>query len=176
MGSLKITMSENLAPPEARSAPQARKGVPLWMPLLAMLAAFALAVFVGTRIGPTLSGLLFPPNPPLPPMASEMKLLETPQSSSPGYDEWLYSAKGDVCKMVDWYKIQVGGCEYDMDATCWEPNFGFTPRDGSSFTVATCQGRQNIGIGYRAVWTIRIGAGYDVEGNVRLRISREVGN
>lgn len=147
-------------------------GLPLWVPFAGLLAAFALAVFIGARICPTMIGLVFPPEPPLP--AGEIRIKEQ-FSLGAGKDEWLYSTAIEPCTVLQYYKDRLGSCQLDPETFCEMPGFGTAPRDGSSFPIATCQGVTTTG-GVNTYWTVRIGGGYTPPEITRFRLTRETGN
>ncbi len=151
------------------------RGLPAWLPLLVMLAAFALAVIVGVRVCPVLSILLFPPAPPLPP--GDVKLITEFPSGGIDYGEWLYGTDIKPCEVVAYYQDRVGDCGFDIDSGCGRsPDWGLLPRDGQAFPVAACQGVQRYGPFYSVRWTVRIAAGYTEDGNTHIRITRDVGD
>ncbi len=157
-------------PPTART----RRGLPVWVPLLGLIAAFFLAVIVGVRVCPVLSALVFPPEPPMPP--GKVSTLQTQTSQGAGRDEWLFGTDAGPCEVLKYYSDRVGGCTYDIDTQCQVKGWGMAPRDGSSYPVGVCQSTQSIGPLYRVTWTIRVGAGYTQGGNTHVRITREVAN
>lgn len=151
----------------------ARRGLPVWIPLVALIVMFVFAVFVGSLICPVLSALVFPPEPPLPP--GEVQVLEPQQSQGVGRDEWLFSTNQSACSVLRYYQDRIGGCNLDPEVPCSAGDEGVRPRDGASYPVGVCQGIQSIGA-LRLVWTIRIGGGYEPPHTTRFRITREVAN
>ncbi len=122
---------------------------------------------------PTLSALVFPPEPPLPPGD-----VTTTESKNTGFgrDEWVYATNIPACSVYKYYLDRIGGCNYDPDARCGSPTFGIKPRDGASYLVGVCQGAQTVGLGYKITWTIRIGGGYAAPNTTIFRVTREVTN
>jgi len=164
------------AQPEEQPVPPTRgreAGLPLWMPLGGLMVAFVCAVLAGALICPTLSALVFPPEPPLPP--GDVNLVTT-ENKGTGLDEWVYTTKIAACSVYKYYMDRVGNCNYDPDARCGDPGFGTKPRDGASYLVGVCQGTQSIGLGYKVIWTVRIGGGYPAPNTTTFRITREVSN
>jgi hypothetical protein len=164
------------APENAEAdSPNSRGGLPAWIPLLALLAAFVAAVAVGSQVVPLLSGLIFPPEPPLPTRnTNAIREIRPRESAGPGHDDWLYGTEMRPCDVQTYYENKLGSCQVDMENFCHiDPNWGMSPRDGSSFGIAVCTGTESIGSNYRVLWTVRIGAGYTSDGNTHIRIVRE---
>jgi len=94
----------------------AREGLPLWIPLAGLLVAMIVAVIVGVRVFPVLAALLFPPEPPLPPV--DVRLIGTPENKGVGRDEWLFGTNGNACELMRYYQDRLGGCEEDPSISC----------------------------------------------------------
>lgn len=152
----------------------AKRGVPVWLPLAALVGVFALAVLVGARICPVLSALVFPPEPPLPP--GDVTLITPQENQGPGRDEWVYGVEAPPCDVLAYYEDRVGGCEYDPEAQCPSATYGTQPRDSGSFLIGVCQATESVGPFYRVTWTTRVGGGYSAPSITRFRITREVAN
>jgi hypothetical protein len=170
----KLTLSENPTP--AAEKPKAThykaEGLPLWMPLLGLVIAFLFALFVGARICPTLSAVVQPPDPPLPPGDSRLLLHE---SKGAGSDEWLYATTVSGCVVAKYYETRLGECTYDPDASCSAGSSGQQPIPGSSSYVAQCHGKQAVGA-YQVLWTVYISTNYPEKETTHFRVFREAGN
>src|SRR5215468_5828422 len=88
---------------------QPREGVPVWMPLIGLLAAFLVALYVGATICPTLSALVMPPGPRFPQGTMHEKL-HTSQAG--GEDEWLYGTDIDGCAVAQFYMDWLKDCTF----------------------------------------------------------------
>ncbi len=147
-----------------------KKGLPLWIPLLCLAVALTLAVLVAVRILPTLTGLILPPDPPLPPVAATAVVHE---SKGVGLDEWVYATDATGCEVARFYQNQVGGCSYDPDSGCQAPSRNLPGSIVSSQHIVKCQGSQSSGQ-YRVSWIVYVSSGYTEGGQTRFRVIREV--
>ena len=167
-------MTENPTP--AAEQPKATRnkpeGLPLWMPLLGLVIAFLFALFVGARICPTLSAVVQPPDPPLPPGDSRLVLHE---SKGAGSDEWLYATTVSGCVVAKYYETHLGECTFDPDASCSVGTSQRQPVPGSSSHVAQCYGKQSVGA-YQVLWTVYISTNYPEKETTHFRVFREAGN
>lgn len=147
----------------------ARRGLPLWIPLLGLVAAFLFAVFIGIRICPALSGLVFVPEPPLPP--GEFNLVETFNKGS-GRDEFVYQGSIQPCELATYYtNLFNTRFNYDINAPCGTGNGVF---EGTEYIVGTIQGRQDIGA-LSVFWEVRINGAVNSEFPSSFRVVREMG-
>jgi hypothetical protein len=147
------------------------QGLPLWMPLVGLIIALLFAIFVGVRVVPTLSGVVLPPDPPLPAGAVSMLSHE---GKGVGLDEWLYGTTRSGCQVARYYEQRFGYCLFDPDSNC--ERGGVPPMQaGSSSFIARCDGKDTFGA-YQATWTVYISSGYAEQGQTHFRVIREVGN
>lgn len=158
------------APSDPVALPQrpAASGPPVWLPLLAGVIALAAGLFVFLRIGPTLSGMISPPDPVLPPAS----VLESKESKGTE-DQWLYRTPTSACEVARFYQTVYGTCIFDPASGCnGAGNNMDTSASGAS--VARCIGNQQIGQ-FRLLWTIFIATDNkkDQRGTV-FRVYREV--
>lgn len=168
-------MTENPIPvvePPPSPGDKAR-GLPLWIPLLGLLVAFLIALFVGVQIVPTLSAVIAPPNPPLPTTGTMTVLLR--EQKGAGLDEFLYGTDQKGCDVARFYESRLGDCTYDPDSACQTPGGTRPIQPGLGQLVAQCTGTDSIGA-YRLRWTVYISTGYTQGGQTHFRVVREVGN
>lgn len=145
------------------SAPADQGGVPLWLPLLALLIAFAFAALVATRVLASLSGLVSPPEPVLP-AAAVLKSTESKDTLT----TWLYETKTPACTVAELYEKQFGKCNYAPTSGCG--GGGTTP--DMALHIANCAGEQKIGQ-YRVFWEANIST--DGAGLTVFRLDRTLG-
>ncbi len=148
-----------------RAKPQV--GVPLWLPLAALLIALAFAVFIAVRIGPTLSALISPPDPVLP----TDSVLQSHDSKSTE-DNWFYKTKTSGCDVAFLYQKAFGQCIFDPASGCSGPT-NEQPVPGLPYQIAECSGRQSIAQ-YGIAWRVFITANGDADGQTLFRVYREV--
>lgn len=159
-------------PPDVKASND-KGGVPMWMPLVGLLAAFVVALLVGASICPTLSALVLPPGPKLPPGTVNEVLHE---SKAAGEDEWLYSTNQDGCAVALYYTNWLVNCDYSPTVACKNgktDNIIGNPK--RSFHVATCMGKQVVG-NYSLNWTVYIDSGMTSGDVTVFRLIREVSN
>jgi hypothetical protein len=148
-----------------------RAGLPVWAPLLGLLIAFGFAIVVGAAICPTLSGVLLPPNPPLPSGTISM-LVHEPKGV--GLDEFLYGTEEHGCTVAQYYAKRFGDCTYDPDTDCARGRIPAS-QPGVGAHIAQCTGADSFGA-YRVTWTVYISSGYATQGKTHFRVIREVGS
>jgi len=159
--------------PQDTESEERGRGVPLWMPLLGLVIAFAFAIFIGVRIIPTLSALVAPPDPPRPPAPATLMLHE---NKGAGLDEFLYGTEMSGCEVARYYEKLLGDCTYDPDSRCGVPGSGPIVSPGAIGNIGRCEGKQTIGA-YRVSWIVYIATNYQDNGpKTRYRVIREVGN
>jgi hypothetical protein len=148
-------------------------GVPNWMPLIGLMAAFVMAILVGATVCPTLSGIILPPDPRLPPG----NIVErSHESLTKGDDEWLYGTNLDGCAVAKFYEQWLQDCSYAPNLTCnGSSTQSVIGEPENSYQVATCRGKQSVGTGSFA-WTAYISSGYSTGDRTIFRLVREVGN
>lgn len=158
--------------PAQSSTGEDRRGLPLWMPLIGLTATFIFVVAVGAQICPTLAGLLFPPEPPLP-QASDIHQYRQKESAGVGSDRWFFATDTlNACEVARFYEAQLGVCTYEPTVNC-DPSKNTAPNVGFPIPVANCQGRQAIGA-YSVRWLVEIGTNYSGSGLTRWTITRIV--
>jgi hypothetical protein len=150
-----------------------REGVPNWMPLIGLMAAFVVAILVGATVCPTLSAIILPPGPKLPPgNVAEL----SHESLTKGDDEWLYGTDQDGCAVAMFYKDWLKDCSFAPNVSCKSGSTeSIIGEQGNSYQVATCRGRQSVGTGTFA-WTVYVSSGYSTGNKTLFRLVREVGN
>jgi len=164
--------------PTPRSRRKREQGVPMWMPLLALLLVLILAILLGARIFPTLSALILPAQPRLP--VGKMTELQR-ESKGTGLDEWLYGTDLPGCAVAEFYKKLLTTCVYDPSVVCREGQEKVTTVEtGEPYTVAQCNGVLAVGE-HREQWTVYIATNYIKRGNTPdkntvFRLIREVAN
>ncbi len=154
-------------PPAPVVTPADEGGVPVWLPLAAMLIALLFAAFIATRICPTLSALVSPPEPVLPPGA----VLQSHESKGTE-DSWLYKTTLGGCEVAQFYEKAFGVCIYDPSAGCGSAKNampGVVPNQ-----IAECSGNQAIAQ-YHIAWRAYITSQNDASGETIFRVYREVG-
>lgn len=129
-------------------------GLPLWLPLIALIIALLFAAFIAIRISPTLSALVSPPEPVLPPGS----VLQSTGSDSVG-DWWLYRTSTPGCAAAKFYMDALGACIYDPSSGCSSTGGGGLAVPGAN-EIAECSGRQTIGQ-YGVMWRVYITGSYD---------------
>jgi len=150
-----------------------KRGVPVWMPLVGLLAAFLVALLVGASICPTLSALVIPPAPKLPPgTVNEI----SHESKAAGEDEWLYSTNQDGCAVALYYTNWLVNCDYSPAVACKNGKTDAVIGNSTKrFHVATCIGKQTVG-NYSLNWTVYIDSGVPTGDVTVFRLIREVSN
>jgi hypothetical protein len=179
-----VTDIENLSPepeaPPVAVAPQANAaksdvrgaGVPLWMPLVGLLVAFIFAIVVGVQICPTLSAIVLPPDPPLPPGGASMLKHE---AKGTGHDEWIYGTNATGCEVARYYETLLGACTYDPDSGCGSGQSRPAPNTGSAQHIAQCYGNLSVGAQVFS-WTVYVSTGFADGNRTHFRTIRVVGN
>jgi hypothetical protein len=179
-----LTDTENLLPeqesPPAAVVPQAPAakpadrgaGLPIWVPLAGLFAAFVFAIVVGVQICPTLSAIVLPPDPPMPPGGGSLLLHE---AKGTGLDEWNYGTNAPGCEVARYYETRLGACTYDPDAGCGGQSRPPAPSTGSAQHIAQCYGNQSVGA-HVLSWTVYISTGFADGNRTHFRVIREVGN
>jgi hypothetical protein len=131
----------------------AREGARLpWLILIVGIVGLLLALYIGSQVLGVLVGILFPPNPPLPPNVAQV----SHQSTEHGVDEWVYAS--DVVApdaIIDYYEAAGADCETIPTA---------------NQQITTCSGEKTFSI-FAMRWDAVISA--NAEGS-ELRLSREV--
>lgn len=125
---------------------------PLVVLLLALLIAVVLALIFGVQLLGVVSGLVFPPDPPLPQGSTEL----SSQNLAHGLDEWTYRTTRSPCAVAAFYADMGGDCQFS-EAYC---ETGLFDSPGRSVPeVATCTGSETVsifGMQWRAMIYTRI--------------------
>jgi hypothetical protein len=150
----------------------APRGMPVWVPVLGVLVALVLAIFVGVRVAPTLVGMVLPPEPPMP--ANQVTLVKQTNIAA-GSDEWLYTSDMTGCELARYIDQRVGDCFFFGDSGC-DPNRQAAITPGVAYRVAQCNPVQKVGE-YSVRWTITISTGIQPpEPQTAARVFRDVTN
>jgi hypothetical protein len=164
-------LTENLGDSVPTVSSKQNEGLPIWMPLVGLALALILAIYMGVRIIPTLSGVVLPPDPPLP-TGGTMAMIKH-EGKGVGLDEWLYGTNLHGCQVAQYYKQRFAECIFDPDSNC--QNGGTLPmQPGVSAFIARCGGKDTFGA-YQLTWTVYISTGYAEQGRTHFRVIREVG-
>ena len=131
---------------------QPRLGVPMWVALLAMVAALVAAGLVLWRVAGPLHGLLFPPDVPVPPGADLVRH-EKPEQGAPS---WVYRTTFAGSDVAAFYEREGGSCHYAP-----LPGYVADPAQlrGGPYAVATCTGKKEAA-GLGVAWKVYIHSGY----------------
>jgi uncharacterized protein YneF (UPF0154 family) len=149
-----------------------QRGMPVWVPLLGLLVALLLAIYVGIKVAPTLVGMVLPPEPPIP--ADQVTLVEQ-KNLGPGSDEWLYTSDLTGCEVARYVDERVGDCFFFGNSGC-DPNRQAAINPNSSYRVAECNPVQKVGE-YSVRWSITISANMPApQPPTAIRIWRDVTN
>ena len=168
-------MSEQAQPPvkskpKARPAPQ-RGGIPLWLPLVALIVAFVFAAYIAVTISGTLASLISPPQPVLPQDA----VLQSQGSDSVG-DWWVYRSATNGCAVAKIYKDALGNCIYNPSSGCGTDSGAMAVPGANS--VAECSGGKTTG-SYHVMWRVYVSAEYNINDPTHplttFRIYRDIG-
>jgi hypothetical protein len=155
--------------PKKRPAPQ-RGGIPLWLPLAALIIAFIFAAYIAVTISGTLASLISPPQPVLPQDA----ILQSQGSDSIG-DWWVYKSATNGCAVAKIYKDALGECIYSPSSGCGSDGALAIPGANS---VAECSGGKTTGA-YHVMWRVYVAADFDLNDPTHpvtiFRIYRDIG-
>ncbi len=128
----------------------------MWLPLAALIIAVLVAAVIVARIGGTLSALVSPPQPVLPPDA----MLQSQGSDTVG-NWWLYQTDVAGCKVAKLYKDSLGDCSYSPMSGCNPDGSGGPQFDvAGGQEIAECAGRQTVG-SYSVMWRVNISVSTD---------------
>lgn len=123
---------------------------PRRLPLLAivlLLAAVALAIYIGTNVLGVLFAVVAPPSPPLP---SGMDLVSH-ESASYGVDLWKYTSSGDACQVVQYIQDNGGVCQI-APAQCSGGGTNQGNFEIADAVVARCGGNVDFSIFHMQWW------------------------
>jgi hypothetical protein len=133
---------------------------------MALLVGVIGALYVSIQLFGVLYGVIFPPDPPLPPGADEI----SHDSGSYGVDEWVYGSDDDACDVVRYYEAEGGLCVY-TPGVCGES--GFEYNGPGTQNAGQCSGYIDFSI-FSMTWDAAISGGYDDDGQTRIQLQREV--
>ncbi|GAB1421957.1 hypothetical protein MASR2M15_21590 [Anaerolineales bacterium] len=123
------------------------------------------AILIAFPVISVLLAIIFPPMPPLPEQAQEVRY----ENFGYGVDDWLFDVADDACSSLAVYASSDGDCTIEegiCDASLRQSRF--TPDEH----VGQCSGVINFSI-FALRWDAVI-ANDDTEGHSRLRLTREV--
>ncbi len=129
---------------------------PLWVILLA-LAVLVFAVFVGVGVFRALSGLIFPPSPPLPDSVTAVEH----ENLAHGRDLWRYESALNPCELVAFYEQQNSTCTLSVPSTCDGTTYNSLDYSVESFATCTGQGTYSI---YGLRWELTVDVAWSREG------------
>jgi hypothetical protein len=150
------------------------------MPLVALVLALGLAIYIGARIAPTLLGLVLPPGPPLP--MDQVTLLEE-KAVSPATHEWNFSSGLRGCEVANYVDQRLSRpgqketpCFYEVSSGC-SPDMTMPDVEGNnSYIVARCYGVQESGQS-RVRWSLTITSGHSpAAAQTKIRVFRDATN
>ncbi|MFZ4813805.1 MAG: hypothetical protein ACOYL5_04660, partial [Phototrophicaceae bacterium] len=146
--------------PNEQAQPQAAplNGV-TWAFIVGAVAFVLFALWLAFRLSAPLSGLLFPPEPPIPSGAT----LQRQATSGYGADSRVYHLPPLPCPVRDFYAEQ-GQC-VTQDGHCEQDS---TPKRDA--LTATCQGNMVFG-GFTMYWDVEI---YDYPQQTEVLLNREI--
>jgi hypothetical protein len=145
------------------SEPDYDPGVPWWV-LGVGLVVLCGVLFIGARVGTTLTGLLFPPQPPHPRDAEQIDYTREMH----GFDTWQYHREpGTACETIQFYREQGGTCEV-MLGHCERASDDEFLKE--SALAATCSGEEAFS-NFVMHWQAEI---YDYPEHTRILLEREI--
>jgi hypothetical protein len=152
--------------PDAPIAPETpRRGFsPVILGVLAVLL-FGAGILAVQLFG-VIYGLVFPPDPPLPSGAAELRH----DNLSYGVDDWLYGTTQDGCAVMDYYVAQGGACSI-TPGMCSTGAF-VNPNVGTQ-NVGSCVADVSFSI-FQMRWEVDVASGYSGEHPTQFRLKREV--
>ncbi len=144
--------------------PEDRRGVPLWLVLLAMLLVLALALLILSRVAGPLHALLFPLDVPVPPAAQVVEH----QKPGRGPEYWVYRTAQSGQAVAAFYEGEGATCRYSpVPDYVTDPSLG----RGGPYSVAQCWGSQRVA-GLGVSWEVQIHTGYtEDEGPTLFRLT-----
>jgi hypothetical protein len=111
---------------------------PPWAILFLVVVGILLALYIGSQVLGVLVAILFPPVPPLPPTAVQLRH----QSAEHGLDEWEYVVSFSPCETVAHFEAGGTACEV-VPGFCRDT--GNLPSTAGQY-VATCTGEMTFSI------------------------------
>jgi hypothetical protein len=158
--------SSHESEPLPEETPVPRRGFPLWVGILAGVAAVLLGIIVVVQIATPLAGLVAPVDPPF----FDPAVLLEHENAEMGVDEWLFATDASGCEVYLWYAARADYCRVTPGSGCGGQLLFEYDR---SYNVAYCVGSQPFGE-FTANWEIFISTGYNEERPTRFRIARDV--
>ncbi len=138
------------------------RGVPWW--LIGVGAALLVgAIVIGLRVSGVLTGLLFPPEPPVP---TEAELIQH-TAIAHGVDDWQYHRPPAACATVTYYEAEGGTCTIQPGYCTDDPN---AELQQESALAATCTGEVAFSV-FVMGWEAEI---YDYSDYTRILLSRDI--
>jgi len=126
---------------------KAGRKIPLWLAVLAMIAALVFAVLILARVAGPLYGLIFPVDPPVPDNAEETEHVKPDK----GAEYWIYRTEMPGEDVAAFYE--------DEGGQCWYTDYGSSRPEGTPYSVARCSGQHEAG-GLEVSWEVYIFSGY----------------
>lgn len=133
-----------------------------WMrwPLIIMVVALVLLVFIGGPAVGILAAIAFPPGPPVPSDTAEV----AHKSLDYGVDTWTLLSHQTACAVAQFYQEQGGTCEYPGHAAC--------PTEGIG-QIAQCSGVSPYSI-FALRWEVTITTNDLANHSAQLQLKREI--
>ncbi len=142
---LVMSQAEEITQQETRS--KARSGFTIPLIGCTFIAVVA-ALFIGLEVFGVISGILFPPDPPLPPNIQRVEQ----QNQSFGVDVWSYTTADSPCSVISYYERNQSTCtltgDYCEGTTFNSPGYSLE-------SVATCIGTDEYSV-FGLRWTVQI--------------------
>jgi hypothetical protein len=140
--------------------------IPIWLALLVMIAALALAALILSRVAEPLYALLFPHEVPVPAGA---KVVEHGKPDK-GAEYWVYRTSMSGEEVAQFYEKHGATCLYTPIPLEFDENSQASEAYNGPYGVAQCSGSQHSG-GLGVSWQVYIHAGYpDEEGPTIFRL------
>lgn len=135
--------------------------------LLLIAVVIMLAFLIGTQIIGVLYGIVFPPKPPLPPFAREVRHT----AGEYGVDEWVYWSSDNACQTLQFYRRYAETCTVaPMNCDASGMVLGETPR---SQHVGRCTGTITFSI-FAMRWSANIATGDTNANETLFSLSRDI--
>lgn len=109
--------------------------------IILLVAAVALAIYIGTNVLGVLFAIVVPPSPPVPPNMD----LASHESVSYGVDTWKYTTSGDACEVVQYIQDNGGVCRL-APMQCGEYRELHEQFDIATSVVGRCDGKVDFSI------------------------------
>jgi hypothetical protein len=92
--------------PNSTEETQPKRGLPLFLALVAAGVALLIAVVAGPRLVGLLFGIASPPTPPVPEGVTQVGY----EQLAYGVDRWTYTTEGNICELISYYESHEGQC------------------------------------------------------------------